>query len=405
MSTVGRLAPFQASQGAGEQMSSHCRGEGNGMQMQPRPLNVPGIQRLISCPRPVASFAKARMGRMDGSLKFTRRATIRDVARVAQVSIKTVSRVLNNEDYVGAETRARIEQVMAQLSFQPSSAARALAGRRSHQVAIISDNPNPWYLFELQHGVRVRCEQSRVRMIAQPYDRESPALLDDIVSLMDQVHPDGLILTPPACDDPQVIGELLQRGMPFVRIQPGVRPEISSSTFIDNEQAAFDMTAHLLELGHRRIGFIVGDRGYLASNHRLAGFRRALAERDVPVDPALVRAGLFDFASGVIEAEHLLAMANPPTAIFASNDDMAAGALATAHRRGVAVPATLSVVGFDDTPFASVVWPALTTVRQPVRALAEAAADLLLSPPEVHENRKIPYQVVVRDSTGPAPIA
>lgn len=339
---------------------------------------------------------------METRTQLIRRPTIRDVSRVAGVSIKTVSRVMNNENYVSTETRARVEQVMAELSFQPSSAARALAGHRSHQIAIICDNPSPWYVYELQYGTRVRCQASRVRMIAQPYDRGSLTLIQDIVSLLDQVHPDGLVLTPPVCDDTRVLEELLRRDIPFVRIQPGTRAGLTSSAFIDNEEAAFDMTCHLLELGHRRIGFIAGDRHYMSSEQRLNGYLRAFARKAVPVRTEYIREGRFDFASGVAEAEHLLALGEPPTAIFASNDDMAAGTLAVAHRQGIAVPAALSVAGFDDTSFASIVWPALTTVRQSVRALAEAAADLLLDPPSLPEGRQIPYELVVRDSTGPA---
>lgn len=329
-------------------------------------------------------------------------ATIRDVSRIAEVSIKTVSRVINNEKYVSAATRARIERVMAELSFQPNFAARALAGHRSHQIAVICDNPSPWYVYEIQHGTRLRCQQDGVRMIAQPYDRGSPNLLEDIVSLVDQVHPDGIVLTPPACDNAQLLQELNRRKVPFVRVQPGTHMKISSSAFIDNEGAAYAMTQHLLSLRHKRIGFIVGDRAYAVSEQRLHGFERAMREIRLPRDPLLVREGLFDFASGVAAAEAFLSMPNPPTAIFASNDDMAAGALAAAHRLNLNVPADLSVAGFDDTSFASIVWPALTTIRQPVRALAEAAADLLLAPPEDFENRQIPYELVLRDSTGQA---
>ena len=349
----------------------------------------PDIGNLKSGPVPSSTGAKAVPGR----------ATIRDVSRIAEVSIKTVSRVMNNQDYVSAETRARVEQVMAQLSFQPSSAARALAGRRSHQIAVICDNPSPWYVYEVQYGIRVRCQQNRVRMIAQPYDRGSPTLLDDILSLVDQVHPDGLVLTPPACDDAQVLQELMLRQVPFVRIQPGIRPGISCSASIDNEQAARDVAGHLLELGHTRIAMIVGDLGYMSSERRLRGFLTALEHAGVHVPPQYIRVGFFDFASGVAAAEFLLALPEPPTAIFASNDDMAAGVLATAHRQGIEVPGRLSVVGFDDTPFASIVWPALTTIRQPVRLLAEAAADLLLNPPEQPEDRMIPHELVVRQST------
>jgi LacI family transcriptional regulator len=339
----------------------------------------------------------------EGTVVRPARATIRDVSRVAGVSIKTVSRVLNNEKYVSAQTRERIEQAMASLSFHPSFAARALAGHRSHQVALICDNPNPWYVYEVQYGTRLRCHANRVRMIAQPYDRNSPDLLEEITSLIDQIHPDGLILTPPATDHADLIHELVRRNVPFVRIQPGVQVDLTSSAYVDNEQAACDMTRHLLDLGHRRIGFIVGDRGYAASGHRMNGYIRALAEAGLGLDLDLVRQGRFDFASGASAAGALLALPERPTAIFASSDDMAAGALATAHRLGISVPGSLSIAGYDDTSFAPIVWPALTTIRNPVRALAEAATDMLLRAADGIERRLIPHELIIRDSVGPPP--
>lgn len=333
----------------------------------------------------------------------TARPTIRDVARLAGVSIKTVSRVINDQQYVSTEKKARILEVMAETGFQPSHAARALAGHRSHQIALICDNPNPWYIYEIQLGVRERCARDKIRMIAQPYDRASPTLLEDITALIDQASPDGLVLAPPACDDQRVLDELKRRGIPFARLQPGLRVEEGPSASIDNDGAAFDMTSHLLTLGHRRIGFIVGDRSYAASGQRLAGHIRALGAAGVELDMALIRQGQFDFASGEAAADALLSMDAPPTAIFASSDDMAAGVLAAAHRRGIRVPDTLTVVGFDDGPTARLVWPALTTVRQPVRALADAATDLLLSPPAAGaaQQRRLPHELVLRGSSAP----
>jgi LacI family transcriptional regulator len=327
------------------------------------------------------------------------RPTIRDVARIAGVSIKTVSRVINDQQYVSADKRERVRAVMLDLGFQPSQAARALAGHRSHQIALICDNPNPWYVYEIQLGVRERCARDNIRMIAQPYDRASPALLGDIVALIDQAHPDGLVLAPPACDDQRVIDELQRRGIPFVRLQPGTRIERGACALIDNERAAFDMTTHLLGLGHRRIGFVVGDRGYAASGQRLAGHIHALGEAGVAVDLELIRQGRFDVASGEAAGEALLSLPEPPTAIFASSDDMAAGVLAAAHRRGIAVPAALSVAGFDDGPTARIVWPTLTTVRQPVRALASAATDLLLAPEDDPQPRRLAHELILRAST------
>lgn len=332
------------------------------------------------------------------------RPTIRDVSRLAGVSIKTVSRVINDQQYVSAEKRERVLAVMAEIGFQPNQAARALAGRRSHQIALICDNPNPWYVYEVQAGVRERCGRDGVRMIAQPYDRTSPSLLDDIVALIDQAHPDGMVLAPPACDNRRVIDELERRGIPFVRLQPGARIDGAPSSAIDNEQAAFDMTAHLIALGHQRIGFVVGERSYASSGQRLSGYLRALAETGIAIDLDYIRQGAFDFTAGKEAADALLDLADPPTAIFAASDDMAAGVLVAAHRRGIAVPAMLSVAGFDDAPLAEIVWPPLTTIRQPVRRLAADAADLLLTGGEPIE-RRLGYELVTRESAAPPPPA
>jgi LacI family transcriptional regulator len=331
------------------------------------------------------------------------RVTIKDVSRVSGVSIKTVSRVLNNERYVGAETRARVEAAVAELKFRPSTAARSLAGRRSFQIALICDNPSPYYVYEMQSGIRDRCVLDGVRMIAQPYDRNAPTLLDELESLVDATHVDGLILTPPVSDNPEVLDLLARRGVRFVRVSPGSAPELGPSTFIDNAAAAEAMTAHLLALGHRRIGFIAGHPSYATSTQRQRGYVGALARAGVAFDPALVRTGSYDFASGSAAAAALLDLPLPPTAIFASSDDMAAGVLTTAHRRGVKVPAELSVAGFDDTEMAGYVWPPLTTIRQPTRDMAYQAADLLLAPQEADapaEQRELPFELVVRESTG-----
>ena len=329
------------------------------------------------------------------------RVTIKDVSREAGVSIKTVSRVLNNEKYVGAKTRAHVAEVVARLNFRPNVAARSLAGRRSFQIALICDNPSPYYVYEMQSGIRDRCEAAGVRMIAQPYDRGSDRLLDEIESLVEATQIDGLILTPPVTDHPAVLELLARRGVRFVRVSPGSQFDVSPSTFIDNRAAAATMTRHLLALGHKRIGFIAGDPGFATSAQRTDGYRDALLSAGLAIDDALIRSGNYDFASGAREAEILLALPNPPTAIFAASDDMAAGVLTVAHRLGLQVPGALSVAGFDDTALARYVWPPLTTIRQPTRDMAHAAADLLLGSSEgPPERREIAHELVVRESTG-----
>lgn len=327
------------------------------------------------------------------------RSTISDVARAAGVSIKTASRVLNNERYVSADKRARVEAAMAALAFTPSHAARALAGKRSHQIALIYDNHSPFYIHQIQEGVWAQCREQGVRMLAQPADVASPTLAAEIGGLIDQTHVDGIILSSPVTDAAVVLDELGRRGIPFVRISPGTNHAMTSSVFMDDVQAADDMTTHLINEGHRRIGFVVGHPNHMASDQRLFGYRRALDRAAIPYEPGLVRPGAFDFASGAAAAEVLLDLADRPTAIFASNDDMAAGVLAVAHRREIPVPDALSVAGFDDTELASAVWPPLTTIRQPMRDLAYTAAGLLFGEDHGVTHRRLQHDLIVRGST------
>jgi LacI family transcriptional regulator len=326
--------------------------------------------------------------------------TIGDVSRAAGVSIKTVSRVLNKEKYVAADTRARVEAAAAALGFRPNFAARALAGHRSFQIALIYDNPSPYFAQNIQAGVRERCAVDGYRMIAQPCDSGSASLIDEIGSLIDQAQLDGVILTPPFTERADVRQALAARGVRYVMISPALIDEAVPASFIDQAEAAAAMTAYLIGLGHKRIGFVMGDERYASSHKRLEGYRLALDEAGIAFAAELVQPGEYNFETGSIAAAALLALPTPPTAIFASSDDMAAGVLATAHRLGVAVPGQVSVAGFDDTDLAAVVWPPLTTIRQPVRDLGYAAADLLLVGGDEAEQRQLPFEIVARGTTG-----
>ncbi|MFM9978201.1 MAG: LacI family DNA-binding transcriptional regulator [Sphingomonadaceae bacterium] len=328
------------------------------------------------------------------------RNTISDVARSAGVSIKTVSRVLNKERYVRENTREKVEAAMAALAFSPSQAARTLAGRRSFQIALIYDNHSPYYIHAIQEGAWARCRKEGMRMLAQPADVASPTLVAEVAGLIDETHVDGIILSSPVTDSAAVLTELERRGIPFVRISPGTNHALTSSVFMDDVQAADDMTTHLINLGHRAIGFVVGHPNHMASEQRLFGYRRALDRAGIAYEPGLVHPGAFDFASGVAAANTLLAGKYRPTAIFASNDDMAAGVLTVAHARGLRLPDDLSVAGFDDTPLAQLVWPPLTTIRQPTRDLAYAAAGLLFEKHGSVEHRRLQHTLVERASVG-----
>ncbi|MFN3468587.1 MAG: LacI family DNA-binding transcriptional regulator [Novosphingobium sp.] len=331
---------------------------------------------------------------------MSERANIRDVAAKAGVAVKTVSRVLNGHPYVSADTRARVEEAMRALDFRPSVAARILSGAKSNQIALIYDNHSPYYMFQIQTGCWDFCRANGIRLLAQPVDVADPQVGEQVRGLVTETHVDGIILSSPVTDCDPVLRALESLDIPFVRISPGTNHALTSSVFMDDAQAADDMTTHLINAGHRRIGFIKGHPNHMASDDRLFGYRRALDRAGLPYDPVLVCEGAFDFDSGVRGGRTLLDLVNRPTAIFASNDDMAAGVLAVAHDRGIAVPARLSVAGFDDTTLARTVWPPLTTIHQPMAELARTATEILIAGGDI-THRRLPHTLVERGSVAP----
>jgi LacI family transcriptional regulator len=324
--------------------------------------------------------------------------TIKDVSRAAGVSNKTVSRVLNGERYVTAAVREKVDAAVRELGYRPNFAARALGGGRSFQIALIYDNPSPYFAQNIQAGVMARCAEAGYRMITQPCVAGSPGMLDEIAALIDQAQLDGVILTAPFTEDEAVRAMLAARKLPYAMISPALAEPGVASASIDQAAAAQAMTAHLIAQGHSRIGFVGGSKRFATSARRLVGYRAALDAAGIRFDATLVSSGDYDFASGSKAADTLLVLPSPPSAIFASSDDMAAGVLATAHRLGLDVPGQLSVAGFDDTDLAAVVWPPLTTIRQPVRDLAYAATDLLLSGRS--EQVQLDFELVSRASVG-----
>lgn len=331
---------------------------------------------------------------------MSERANIRDVAERAGVAVKTVSRLLNGHPYVRTETREKIERAMKELDFRPSVAARILSGAKSNQVALIYDNHSPYYMFQIQTGCWDQCKAKGIRLIAQPVDVDDPDVGEQVRGLITETHVDGIILSSPVTDCEAVLKTLDRLDIPFVRISPGTNHAVTSSVFMDDAQAADDMTSHLINKGHRRIGFIKGHPNHMASDERLFGYRRALDRAGIAFEPGLVHDGEFDVESGIRAANELLDLPVPPTAIFASNDDMAAGVLAVAHERDIDVPGDLSVVGFDDTPLARTVYPPLTTIHQPMADLARTATEILVTGGDITHQR-LPHQLIERASVAP----
>ena len=332
------------------------------------------------------------------------RKTITDVAKAAGVAIKTVSRVLNNEPRVRPATRERVMAAVKSLNYYPSISARGLAGRRSCLIGLVYENPSPNYIMDVQNGAMARCREERFQLIMHHYNGRGADLATDIGRLVDQTHIDGLVLTPPLSSSKELIQALDARKLAFVRIAPNRLRHDSPFVDVDDMAAAQEMTEYLIGIGHRRIGFIVGNPDHYASGRRLEGYKAALTRHGIEYRDDYVKQGFFVFDSGLESGAQLMSMPAPPTAIFASNDDMAAGVLMAAHQRGVKVPDQLSVAGFDDAPIARLVWPRLTTVFQPAYDLAYAATDMLLhmlKSPRQSKSQMFSYRLVCRDSTGP----
>ncbi|GAA0315443.1 LacI family DNA-binding transcriptional regulator [Sphingomonas oligophenolica] len=313
--------------------------------------------------------------------KTTRRRrsapTIRDVARMANVSSMTVSRVINGEANVRPSTREAVNAAISALSYSPNSAARSLAGAGQDRIGLLYSNPSAAYLSEFLVGSLDQASRSDVQLIIEKCDLGDHEV--EVAKHLIESGIGGLILPSPLCDSAKLIETIVAEGVPAVLVGSG-RPDKSLfAVSIDEFAAAYSMTRHIVALGHHRIGFIVGNPAQTASEERLRGYRQALADAHMPADDALIARGLFTYRSGLDAAEALLDVANPPTAIFASNDDMAAATVAVAHRRGLDVPGDLTVCGFDDTTLATAIWPELTTIHQPIADMSRAAVEMLVS--------------------------
>jgi LacI family transcriptional regulator len=334
----------------------------------------------------------------------TRHATITDVADAAGVSIKTVSRVFNDEPNVRPPTRDRVLAAATALDYHPNVAARSLAGRRSFLIGLAYENPSPNYVVDLQTGALDRLKGERYRLLVLPFP-DVAAASGKMQAIARASGLDGIVLAPPLCDDVATVAELEACGLPYARIAPTSGGSHAPDVAMDDREATRAVIDHLVELGHRRIGIVRGDPSHASAAARLEGYRAGLKAHGLSADPVLEAQGAYTFASGYEAGRALLSLAERPTAIFASNDDMAAGVLNAAYEAGVSVPGQLSVVGFDDSNIASVVWPRLTTIHQPIRDMAREATGALLAllgDAEAPPHQMMPFRLVVRGSTGPA---
>lgn len=336
--------------------------------------------------------------------------TVQDVAREAGVSAMTVSRVVNGGSNVREATREAVLAAIEKLNYSPNSAARSLAAGAATQIGLLYSNPSAAYLSQFLIGALAAARRAGCHLVLEPCDGESAAEQAEATRGFVQTNVQGVILPPPLSESLPVRAELEAAGIPWVSVAMGLAPAGCLNVRIDDCNAAAAMTRHLLDLGHRRIGFIRGNPNQTSSAERYRGFVAAIEQAGLDLADMPVEQGYFTFRSGIDATERLLDLAVPPTAIFASNDDMAAAAVGVAHRRGLHVPQDLSVVGFDDTQVATTMWPELTTVAQPIATMAEAALTMLLETlrdpalPEEDE-QVLAHRLILRESAGPPPAA
>ena len=343
--------------------------------------------------------------RTAGQRAIGQRATINDIARLAGVSKKTVSRVINQSPFVKEETRARIDAVIQEIGYTPDPQARGLAFRRSFLIGLVYDNPNAQYIVNSQEGVLDALRGSAFELVVHPCDRRSADFVPGVQRFVERQKLHGVILLPPVSEDQALARSLEEIDCQFVRLA-SVRFDDTPRMIVSSDREATAEAANYLEaLGHRRIGFIAGPAHHRSAHERQAGFMGALEKRGLTLPADLVVEGAYSFESGVACAEALLARRPRPTAIFASNDEMAAGVYKAAFRLKIAIPDELSVVGFDDSPVASRLSPALTTIRLPIRDMARLAASKLIPPmasdPEANGLSRIVPHLIVRDSAQP----
>ncbi|HEX4270139.1 MAG TPA: LacI family DNA-binding transcriptional regulator [Rhizomicrobium sp.] len=344
-----------------------------------------------------------KSGRRSGNV-----VTIHDVARHAGVSPMTVSRVVNGERNVRDATRSKVAASIKTLRYSPNLAARSLASADAVHIGLLYSNPSAAYLSEFLVGSLEQSSLSGCQLVIEKCDAVESE--KEAIQRLTSGGADGVILPPPLCDSEEALKAVADAGIPAVVVATGRPGAGFSAVSINDFEAARAMTRHLVSLGHSRIAFINGHPNQTASGQRFRGYIVGMTEAGLSVGTDQVAQGYYTYRSGLDAAESLLKSGWNPTAVFASNDDMAAATVAMAHRMGLDVPGDLAIAGFDDTPLATTVWPELTTVRQPIVQMAREAVILLLEQirrkrsgaPQQVVHRLLDFTLIERESSVPA---
>ena len=359
----------------------------------------------VSRATPKAAPPAKPLGIKPSGIKPGRNATINDIARLASVSKKTVSRVINQSPLVQEATRARIQAVIDKFGYVPDPQARGLAFRKSFLIGLVYDNPNAQYIVNCMEGVLDAVRNSEYEVVVHPCDRKKPDFIAGVRRFVERQKLRGAILMPPISENDELTRALTAADCAYVRISYTQLDDPSRMVISNDRLAVAEVANYLVSLGHKRIGYIAGPSGFRSAVERLAGFREAMAARAIPFPDELIVEGGYTYESGVAGGEKLLALNPRPTAIFASNDEMAAGVYRVANKLGLSIPGDLSIVGFDDGPLAARLLPSLTTIRLPIRELGRLAANKILHPESAGGTHAMvtPLEphLVIRDSCQP----
>ena len=300
--------------------------------------------------------------------------TINDIADIAGVSKKTVSRVINDSEFVSPKTRAVIKAIISKLGFTPDPQARGLAFRRSFLVGLIFDNPNPQYVVNMQQGILDGLKDTGFELVVHPCDRKSETFLQDAKKFVREQKLFGVIMTPSVSEDESIAKAMRETGCEYIRIASMPLDEERHMIVTDDRHGAKLAAAHLAELGHKRIALITGRADFFSVSERTSGFKEVLSEYGLALPPEYILQGDYSFESGMAAGDALLKLDPAPTAVFAENDEMAAGVIQSLHQAGKQAPESLSVIGYDDFALCTRIWPTLTTIHSPTRKVGELAA-------------------------------
>ncbi len=341
------------------------------------------------------------------------RPTIDDVATLAGVSIKTVSRVVNREPNVRESTREKVEKAIAELNYRPNPSAQNLASHRAHLIVLVYDDPSAYevpssgYIIRLQQGAQKACRKAGFELLIHPCNYRNPHVGGELRELIERFRPAGIIVAAPLSNMPKIVRAVKETGTPCVRLSHGGGNGAEYSIVTNDREFSAEMTRFLASLGHQRIAFIKGDTAHTAVGNRFNGYRDGLEQAGIEYREELVAQGDNSLGSGEACAAELLQREPRPTAIFCANDDMAAGVLRVATRLGIRVPEELSIAGCDDISLCRQLYPSLTTIRQPLDTMAESASRALIDgargKPRAAMLDVVPATLEIRESTAPPP--